>query len=234
MGTVELFSGTESPVDGQAPAMPVSATFSLSRMVCTDNAGHRETFTYEPPIHLGQGDRYWAAVDGVVTIERDGAIGHEIRYAVERPGGGPAPVDVGRVPPMQPIEVHVHNHYGDDETKELLHKILRTVRGTDQEVNDLMIDVTQLQAAAAAEKTLDDSAIALLQNLSTQLADEPTAQAAIDDVVAQLQSSGANLGDAIVANTPAAPVAPPVDGDAPPAGDGDVPPPPEAEAAPAT
>lgn len=212
MGTHELFAAQEDPTTGWPDGI-VRARFSLSRMVASDERGRRETFTYEPPVTLGPGDRYWFDVDGRLTIQRADAIGHEEHFSVERPTGGSPPADVGRVPDMQPIEVHVHNHYGDDEQKDLLRSILRAVRGTNQEVGDLTLDVSALTAAVAAETSLDQSAITLLQNLSSQLSDQPAAQAAIDDAVAQLQASGASLGDAITANTPAAPPTDPGTGD---------------------
>ena len=61
-----------------------------------------------------------------------------------------------------------------------------------------------LQAAVAAEDTVVDSAIALLQGLAAQVAALKPNQAAIDALAADITAKTQALSDAIVANTPAA------------------------------
>jgi hypothetical protein len=75
-----------------------------------------------------------------------------------------------------------------------------------------MATIDDIKAAVTAEDTVVASAVTLLQQLATQLqtainANDPTAlQAVVDDINANAKS----LGDAVAANTPAAPApAPP-------------------------
>lgn len=67
-------------------------------------------------------------------------------------------------------------------------------------------EITDLQAAVAAEQTVEQSAIALLQNLSAQLtaalaSADPTG--AVEAVVANINTNAAALAAAVTANTPA-------------------------------
>jgi len=88
-----------------------------------------------------------------------------------------------------------------------------------QMVRQLMINVAALQAAVAAETTVDKSVLTLIQglvasqqSLSTQLAaaiaaNDPVAlaavQSAIDASVATMTDNAAQLSAAVTANTPA-------------------------------
>ena len=78
-----------------------------------------------------------------------------------------------------------------------------------QRSQEMAVDLTNLINAVAAEKTVEDSAIVLLGNLSAQiaaLAKQPTVNPA--DLQAIADSITANktaLAAAVVANTPAAP-----------------------------
>ena len=69
-------------------------------------------------------------------------------------------------------------------------------------------DLSRLTAAVERDKTVNESAATLLNQLSTLLrenADDPTAINALAD---QLDAQQQALSDAIVANTPAAPPTP--------------------------
>jgi len=70
----------------------------------------------------------------------------------------------------------------------------------------IMATLADLQAAVAAEKTVEDSVVKLLETLSADLkaaiaANDP---AALQAVVDQINSNAASLADAVTANTPAA------------------------------
>jgi hypothetical protein len=73
--------------------------------------------------------------------------------------------------------------------------------------NKLMATVADIQAAVAAEKTVEDSAVTLLQQLTTLLKDAVAANdpVALQAVVDSLTANSAALASAVTANTPAAP-----------------------------
>lgn len=69
--------------------------------------------------------------------------------------------------------------------------------------------LTDLQNQVAAEQTVEQSAITLITNLAGQVAAaNGVSPAAVEAVVAQIQSNAAALAAAVAANTPAAPSAP--------------------------
>lgn len=72
-------------------------------------------------------------------------------------------------------------------------------------VNQLMATIQDVQAAVAAESTVDDSIIALLNGIIQQLKDAQASNdpAALDAVVASIQANTKKLSDAVSANTPA-------------------------------
>ena len=72
-------------------------------------------------------------------------------------------------------------------------------------VETIMATLADLQAAVAAEDTVIDSAIALLNGLAAQIAALKPDQAAIDALAADVGAKAQALSDAVVANTPAAP-----------------------------
>lgn len=73
----------------------------------------------------------------------------------------------------------------------------------------MAIDISKLQADVAAEADAVQSAITLLNGLTTAIADlknqtnDPAMQAAIDDLATKVETQKQALSDAIVANTPA-------------------------------
>ncbi len=70
-----------------------------------------------------------------------------------------------------------------------------------------MATLADIQAAVAAEKTVEDSVVQLLGQISQQLKDAIAANdpAAMQAVVDQLDANAKAMSDAVVANTPAAP-----------------------------
>jgi hypothetical protein len=71
----------------------------------------------------------------------------------------------------------------------------------------IMATLADIQAAVAAEKTVEDSVVALLGQISQQLKDAIAANdpAAMQAVVDQIDAHTQALSDAVTANTPAAP-----------------------------
>jgi len=73
-------------------------------------------------------------------------------------------------------------------------------------VNILMATIQDVQASVAAESTVDDSIITLLNGIVQQLKDAQASNdpAALDAVVAGIQANTKKISDAVTANTPAA------------------------------
>lgn len=70
-----------------------------------------------------------------------------------------------------------------------------------------MATLADIQAAVAAERSVEDSAVALLGHIAQMLKDALAANdpAAIQAVVDQIDANTKSLSDAVAANTPAAP-----------------------------
>lgn len=68
-----------------------------------------------------------------------------------------------------------------------------------------MADLTQLTADVAADTTVDQSAITLIQGLAAQLAAAGTDPVALAALSTQLETNAAAIAAAVTANTPAAP-----------------------------
>ncbi len=95
------------------------------------------------------------------------------------------------------MDIHHHFHFDSltiDLLKEILHK-----------ENKIMATIQDVQAAVAAESTVDDSIIALLNGIVQQLKDAQASgdPAALDAVVQGIQANTAKLQAAVTANTPA-------------------------------
>lgn len=70
-----------------------------------------------------------------------------------------------------------------------------------------MATLADITAAVTAEKTVDDSIVALLNSIAQQLKDAIANNdpAAMQAVVDQITANSKELSDAVTANTPAAP-----------------------------
>lgn len=71
-----------------------------------------------------------------------------------------------------------------------------------------MATIQDLTAAVAAESSVDDSIVALLNNIVQQLKDAQASNdpAALDAVVQGIQANTKKIQDAVTANTPVTPV----------------------------
>ncbi len=83
--------------------------------------------------------------------------------------------------------------------------VLAAISQLSQKLEHIMATLADLQAAVAAEDTVIDSAITLLNGLSAQIAALAPNRAAIDALAADVAAKRQALSDALVANTPAAP-----------------------------
>lgn len=77
-------------------------------------------------------------------------------------------------------------------------------------------ELDDLTAEVAAEGTVVQSAIVLINGLAQQIADAGTSQLALTALTGQLKAQAAALGAAVAANTPATPVPPAVTPPTPP------------------
>lgn len=89
----------------------------------------------------------------------------------------------------------------------ILQEVMRSSHRLEQDRSMIMATLDDLVAEVAAEKTLDDSIIALINGLSAQLQaalasnDPAKVQAVLDG----MKANAASLASALAANTPAAP-----------------------------
>src|SRR5882762_9309489 len=97
------------------------------------------------------------------------------------------------------MDIHHHFHF-DSETVTLLKEILH-------KENLIMATIQDVQAAVAAESTVDDSIITLLNGIVQQLKDAQASgnPAALDAVVQSIQANTTKLQAAVTANTPVTP-----------------------------
>lgn len=100
------------------------------------------------------------------------------------------------------ITINVY-HHADPQMGyviRLLEAILRKEIKMATNIDELITD-------AQDESTVDDSVIALLNNISAQLAAAGTDQAKLDQLKTLIDGNKSKIAAAVVANTPAAPVA---------------------------
>lgn len=119
------------------------------------------------------------------------------------------------------IDLHVHLH-NDDGTAAKLDQILAALAGLQHQEEQEMITLDDIRAQVAATKTVEASAVVLINSIpglieaavakATNLTD---LQAELASLTSDLKTSADGLGAAVVANTPAAPPAVPAP-DAPP------------------
>lgn len=97
------------------------------------------------------------------------------------------------------MRLDIHFHCGDDA-------VLPTLL---ERLDRIMVTLADIQAAVAAETTVEQSVIALLGTLSTDLKNALAAndQTAIQAVIDSIDANSAALSAAVAANTPAAPPA---------------------------
>lgn len=95
------------------------------------------------------------------------------------------------------IYLHHHHHFDEELARALLSLLVK-------QGEKIMADLTQLQADVAAETTVTQSAITLLQGLKQQLEAAGTDPQKLADLSASIEANTKALSDAITSNTPAA------------------------------
>jgi argininosuccinate lyase len=102
------------------------------------------------------------------------------------------------------IDVRVYLH-SDEQERNAEHRHAEIIAHLNTMRNLIMATLQDLQASVAAENTVIDSAIALLNGLAAAVAALKPNQAAIDALAADIGAKTQALADAVVANTPATP-----------------------------
>jgi len=92
---------------------------------------------------------------------------------------------------------HHHYHHADRECAQKLDRLLDLVGG-------LMAAIDDLQAAVAAEDTVIDSAITLINGIPALIAAAGTDPAKLQALQADISAKSTALAAAVAANTPAA------------------------------
>ena len=93
------------------------------------------------------------------------------------------------------MHIHIHHHYHDDnQILNLLEKIMSAL--------------DDLTAAVAAEDTVIDSAVTLINGIPALIAAAGTDPAKLQALTADITAKASALSAAVVANTPAATPAP--------------------------
>lgn len=106
-------------------------------------------------------------------------------------------------------ELHIHEHIDAGEIRSALASIDAKVTALQTQGVSEMATLKDVQDAVAAEKTVTDSAVALLNGLAAQVAALTPDQAAIDQLAADIKAQTDALAAAVTADTPAAPGAGP-------------------------
>jgi hypothetical protein len=91
------------------------------------------------------------------------------------------------------------------ELVSLLNLILATGQRIERDLERMATDLTVLIAQVAANTTLEQSAVTLIQGIAAALTAAQADPAEVATLAAQLNTSAATLSAAITANTPAAP-----------------------------
>lgn len=96
------------------------------------------------------------------------------------------------------MRIDLYGHSGsEDAILSLLTKLMR-------KVDKMSAELDRLTAAVAAEKTADDSLIALVQGLAQQIRDNATDPAALTALADSLDADQAAIAAAVAENTPPA------------------------------
>lgn len=102
-------------------------------------------------------------------------------------------------------DVNVHVHSADERPiQKKLDQILRALSVITAKEAAMAATIDDILAGVQAESTVDDSIIALLNNIAQQLANAGVPQAKIDAIMAVIQANQDKVTAAVTANTPAA------------------------------
>jgi hypothetical protein len=103
-------------------------------------------------------------------------------------------------------DIHVHVHIKPDpEVRARLDDILKQLGLVVNNQETMMAAIDDLQAAVAAEDTVIDSAIALIQGIPALIAAAGVDPAKLAALQSDITAKSSSLAAAVAANTPAAP-----------------------------
>lgn len=115
---------------------------------------------------------------------------------------------------MADVFVTVNNEGGADDIGDSLAEIIDRLERIERKLgtarrkeHDIMEDLTDIKAAIEENTSVDQSAIALLEDLADRLDAAQDDPAAIADLAASIRTSSADLAAAVAANTPSGPEA---------------------------
>lgn len=103
------------------------------------------------------------------------------------------------------IHIHIH-HHGKPSDDEVLHNIFTLTKSIHTKLNEMSPEVQRITQEVAELKTVNQSAVALLQSLSQLIRDNIDDKAALTQLANDIDAETNTLADAVTANTPAAPV----------------------------
>lgn len=114
------------------------------------------------------------------------------------------------MPGQHVVNLHIFVHDGDpdprvDQVLGTLQDIQTTLTAVQQKEDHMSQELDDLTASVAANKTVEQSAITLIQGLSAQITAAAGNPAALAALAADLNTQANDLATAVAAGTPAAP-----------------------------
>jgi hypothetical protein len=100
------------------------------------------------------------------------------------------------------MHIHIHHHHSWDEPPQEVVRMLRLIL---VRLETMMAAIDDLTAAVAAEDTVIDSAVTLLNGIPALIAAAGVDPAALTALQADIQAKTAALAAAVIVGTPAAP-----------------------------
>lgn len=100
------------------------------------------------------------------------------------------------------IHIHIHRH-GPKGDEEVLHNVFTLTQSIHTKINEMTPELQRLTDEVTESKTVQLSAISLLQNLSQLIRDRANDPAALNALADSMDADTKALADAVAANTPA-------------------------------
>lgn len=100
------------------------------------------------------------------------------------------------------IHIHIHRH-GNKRDEDVLHNVYTLTQSIHTKINEMTPELQRLTDEVTEMKTVNQSAISLLQNLSQLIRDRANDPVALNALADSMDSETKALADAVTANTPA-------------------------------
>jgi hypothetical protein len=100
------------------------------------------------------------------------------------------------------MRLDVHHHFPTSECSSCAHTLHRIERSIMKLEQRLMDKLAELEAAVAENTSVDQSAVALIEGLASQIEQAGVDQTRLAELVANLRGSSGSLAAAVGANTP--------------------------------